>query len=183
MGIRRPGRLVVRAPHLSVGGGADMRARAREPIFCETRTIEFCGIRKSAPQPAGPCEPLHPGRWVCEREGVASSCGGDVEARALAPLRGSLRRPLLVPFHTSPPSRGALRSAGVPTIAASTTPAPSLAAGASAPGRCEGIWEDPAWRKGVPHVRRGVGSVGAWRLAIPSTKPPGVPAGWGRLQG
>jgi hypothetical protein len=41
-----------------------------------------------------------------------------------APLRGSLRWQLLVPFHTSPLSRGALRSAGVPTIAASTTSAP-----------------------------------------------------------
>jgi hypothetical protein len=49
--------------------------RAREPIFCETRTIEFCGIRKSAPQPAGPCEPLHPGRWVCEKGGSQGGRG------------------------------------------------------------------------------------------------------------
>ena len=45
---------------------------------------------------------------------------------ASAPLHGSLRRPLQVPFHNSPLSRGALRSAGVPTISASTTPAPLL---------------------------------------------------------
>ena len=30
-----------------------------------------------------------------------------------------------------------------------------------------GIWEDSARRKGIPHVRRGVGSVGAWPLARP----------------
>jgi len=59
------------------------------------------------------------------REEGASSCGGDVgRLRASAPLRGSLRRLFSVPFRTSPPSRGALRSAGVPTIAANTTLAP-----------------------------------------------------------
>ncbi|KAL2126754.1 hypothetical protein VTI74DRAFT_284 [Chaetomium olivicolor] len=82
----------------------------------------------STQEPAGPCAPLHPGR---------------------------LRRPLLVPFHTSPPSRGALRSTGVPTIAASTTPAPSLPRPSRRAQR--GIWEDPVRRKGIPRVRRGVG--------------------------
>ena len=100
--------------------------RASEPIFSETHTNEFCGIEKSTPEPAGPCAPLRPGRWVYEK-GSRKPCGGDVERlSASAPLRGSLRRPLTVPFLTSPPSRGALRSAGVPTIAASTTPAPLL---------------------------------------------------------
>ena len=101
-------------------------ARASEPIFSETHTNEFCGIEKSTPEPAGPCAPLRPGRWVYEK-GSRKPCGGDVERlSASAPLRGSLRRPLTVPFLTSPPSRGALRSAGVLTIAASTTPAPLL---------------------------------------------------------
>jgi hypothetical protein len=100
--------------------------RASEPIFSKTHTNEFCGIEKSTPEPAGPCAPLRPGRWVYEK-GSRKPCGGDVERlSASAPLRGSLRRPLTVPFLPSPPSRGALRSAGVPTIAASTTPAPLL---------------------------------------------------------
>ena len=64
------------------------------------------------------------------REEGASSCGGDVgRLRASAPLRGSLRRLFTVPFRTSPPSRGALRSAGVPTIAANTTLAPQRSRG------------------------------------------------------
>jgi hypothetical protein len=114
---------------IQVSSSASRRAvswpRAREPIFSETHTNEFCGIGKSTPEPAGPCAPLRPGRWVYER--ARNSCGGDVEyVRASAPLRGSLRGLLLVPFHTSPPSRGALRSAGVLTIAANTTSAPLL---------------------------------------------------------
>jgi hypothetical protein len=32
-------------------------------------------------------------------------------------------------------------------------------------------------RSGVPRPRRGLGSVGDWRFATPTTKPPGVPAG------
>ena len=115
------------APRSSTGSRrTSVRLRAREPIFSETHTNEFCGIGKSTPEPAGPCAPLRPGRWVYEK-GSRKPCGGDVERlSASAPLRGSLRRPLTVPFLTSPPSRGALRSAGVPTIAASTTPAPLL---------------------------------------------------------
>ena len=57
-----------------------------------------------------------------------------------------------VPFHTSPPSRGALRSAGVPTIAASTTPAPRLP-GDSARGR--GIWEDSEGAREYPMCAEG----------------------------
>jgi hypothetical protein len=230
--------------------GRSAWSRAREPIFSETRTNEFCGIGKSTPEPAGPCGPLRPGRWVyekgagraaagagngidgtcwlprlrrrsarlpaprrvrgarlcgCElaspflakpiqmsfagsgnppqspparaphcalvggymRRNKTSSCGEDVESAktALAPLHGSLRRPLLVPFHTSPPSRGALRSAGVPTIAASTTPAPLLP-WRIRPGSARHLGR-LCRRKGIPHVRRGVGYVGAWRFARP----------------
>jgi hypothetical protein len=97
---------------------------AREPIFSETHTNEFCGIGKSTPEPAGTCAPLRPGRWVYEGKERKPLWGGCRVASA--PLHGSLRRPLLVPFHNSPLSRGALRSAGVPTISASTTPAPLL---------------------------------------------------------
>ena len=113
---------------LASSPGCDARCallRAREPIFSETHTNEFCGIGKSTPEPAGPCDPLRPGRWVYEKKRSPASVGG-LSGPYSAPLHGSLRRPLSVSFHTSPLSRGALRSAGVPTIAASTTPAPLL---------------------------------------------------------
>ena len=97
---------------------------AREPIFSETHTNEFCGIGKSTQEPAGSWAPLRPGRWVYEGKERKPLWGGCRVASA--PLHGSLRRPLQVPFHNSPLSRGALRSAGVPTISASTTPAPLL---------------------------------------------------------
>ena len=128
------------------------RLRAREPIFCKTHQNEFCGIGKSTPQPAGPCAPLRPGRWVYEK-GEAELLRGGCRGTALAPLRGGLRRPLLVPFHTSPLSRGALRSAGVPTIAASTTSAPLL----PWPWRRgpRGIWEDSAGAREYPVCAEG----------------------------
>ena len=80
------------------------------------------------------------------------SPAGWMSRLALAPLRGSLRRPLFVPFHTSPLSRGALRSAGVPTIAASTTPAPRLPW--LWPG-LRGIWEDSAGAREYPMCAEG----------------------------
>ena len=116
--------------HAAVGAGHGRRAgrpprvRAREPIFSKRHTNEFCGTGKSTPEPAGTCAPLRPGRWVYEGKERKPLWGGCRVASA--PLHGSLRRPLLVPFHNSPLSRGALRSAGVPTISASTTPAPLL---------------------------------------------------------
>jgi|SRR6478735_1229731 hypothetical protein len=125
--------------------------RAREPIFSKTHTNEFCGIGKSTPQPAGPWDPLRPGRWVYEK-GTDKLLWGGCRGTALAPLHGSLRRPLLVPFHPSPLSRGALRSAGVPTIAASTTPAPRLPW--LWPG-LRGIWEDSAGAREYPVCAEG----------------------------
>jgi hypothetical protein len=155
--------------------------RASEPIFSKTHTNEFCGIEKSTPEPAGPCAPLRPGRWVYEK-GSRKPCGGDVERlSASAPLRGSLRRPLTVPFRSSPPSRGALRSAGVPTIAASTTPAPLLPWRISARGQ-RGIWEDSVQAQGnTPYAPRG-GLCGCLAVRHTCSKPPGVPTGWGRLR-
>jgi len=149
--------------------------RAREPIFSKSHTNEFCGIGKSTQEPAGPCAPLHPGRWVYEK-GTDKLLWGGCRGTALAPLHGSLRRPLLVPFHTSPLSRGALRSAGVPTIAASTTPAPRLPW--LSPGAARHLGR-LCRRKGIPRVRRGVGYVGDWRFARPLSEPPGVPTRWG----
>ena len=156
--------------------------RAREPIFCKTHTNEFCGIGKSTPEPAGPCAPLRPGRWVYEKGEKTSSCGEDVESlkTALAPLHGSLRRPLLVPFHTSPPSRGALRSAGVPTIAASTTPAPLLP-WRHPPGVRAASGKTLQAQGNTPCAPRG-GLCGRLAVRQTSSKPPGVPTGWGRLR-
>lgn len=134
------------------GGSRCAAPRAREPIFSQTHTNEFCGIRFSTQEPAGPCAPLHPGRWVYEKGEQNKPLWGGCQVY-LAPLHGSLRGPLLVPFHTSPPSRGALRSAGVPTIAASTTPAPLLPR-LSSPAR-RGIWEDSAGAREYPMCAEG----------------------------
>jgi hypothetical protein len=67
--------------------------RAREPIFSETHTDEFCGVGKSTPEPAGPCAPLRPGRWAYEKERLPALWGGR-RGKSSAPLHGSLRRPL-----------------------------------------------------------------------------------------
>jgi hypothetical protein len=86
-----------------------------------------------------------------------------------------------VPFHTSPLSRGALRSAGVPTIAASTTPAPLLPWRSRRAPR--GIWEDSVQAQGnTPCAPRG-GLCGCLAVRQTFSKPPGVPTGWGRPQG
>jgi len=126
--------------------------RAREPIFSKTHTNEFCGIGKSTQQPAGPCAPLHPGRWVYEK-GTDKLLWGGCRGSALAPLHGGLRRPLSVPFHTSPLSRGALRSAGAPTISASTAPAPRLPRHSRRGQR--GIWEDSEGAREYPACAEG----------------------------
>ena len=134
-----------RPPEPSPGVGA------REPIFSKTHTDEFCGSGKSTPEPAGPWDPLRPGRWVYEK-GTDKLLWGGCRGTALAPLHGGLRRPLSVPFYTSPLSRGALRSAGVPTIAASTTLAPRLPW--LWPG-LRGIWEDSAGAREYPVCAEG----------------------------
>ena len=130
----------------------------------------FCGTRPSAHQPAKACPALRVGRWVYEKAlwGGRPVHTGRLHTAAFAGCS--------VPFHTSPLLRGALRSAGVPTIAASTTTAPPAPA-------AEGISEESSRRKGVPRVRRGLGSVGDWRFATLTIQPPGVPAGWRSLQG
>ncbi|AEO61348.1 hypothetical protein MYCTH_2130517 [Thermothelomyces thermophilus ATCC 42464] len=47
--------------------GRYVRPRAREPIFSEGHTNEFCGTRDSTPEAAGACAPLRIGRWVYEK--------------------------------------------------------------------------------------------------------------------
>jgi hypothetical protein len=95
----------------------------------------------------------------------------------LAPLRGSLHRPLLVPVHTSPLSRGALRSAGVPTVAASTTPAPR--AGPALPGSPRHLGRLFQAQGNTPCAPRG-GLCGCLAVRQTFLKPSGVPTGWGR---
>jgi hypothetical protein len=169
---------------------AFVRERAREPIFCKTHTNEFCGIGKSTQEPAGSCGPLRPGRWVYEKEGK-SLCGADCRVhsrhRSTAAFTGRL-----VPFHTSPPSRGALRSAGVPTIAASTTSAPMQPWRLTARG-LRGIREDSAGAREYPMCAEGwalwviggspdfsVATGGTYRLGKPSgAEPPGRASSWG----
>ena len=106
------------------------------------------------------------------------SCGAAVRFN-LAPLHGSPRGSLLVPYHTSPPSRGALRSAGVPTIAASTTPAPSLARPSRRVSAASG--KTLQAQGNTPCAPRG-GLCGRLAVRQTSTKPPGVPTGWGSLR-
>lgn len=86
----------------------------------------------------------------------------------------------MVPFPTSPLSRGALRSAGVLTIAASIFPALQRAwlTRGWARSCLRHLGRHPARREGTPRVRRGLGSVGVWRFAIPLQKLLGVPTGW-----
>ena len=108
--------------------GRFLSARARElasPFFAKHIQNEFCGIEKSTPEPAGPCAPLRHGRRVCEEGKARAPVGGMSRHLGTSPRQPSPAA-VLVPFHTSPLSRGALRSAGVPTIAASTTLAPLL---------------------------------------------------------
>ena len=141
------------------------RLHAREPIFCKTHQNEFCGIGKSTTQPAGPCAPLRPGRWVYEK--------GEAEAPA-----GGMSRHCL---GTSPrrPSQAAVGPisyiaalAWLPTVCRGTddcgehhlsTAAPL----ALAPGAARHLGR-LCRRKGIPRVRRGVGSVGDWRFARPA---------------
>jgi hypothetical protein len=134
------------------------------PFFAKRIQNEFCGIGKSTQEPAGPCAPLNGGRWVCEREGAGSPCGGDVEAQpwhlSAAAFTGRCwsqfihRRSRAVPYGL--PGYRRLRRA------------PPQHRGLARLFRARrGIWEDSFRRKGIPRVRRGVGYVGAWRFARP----------------
>jgi hypothetical protein len=135
-------------------------------FLAKPHTNEFFGIGNSTPEPAGPCAPLRPGRWVCEKRESQLCCGGAV---------GALRR-----LGTSPrqPSQAAVGPvsyiaalAWCPTVCRGTDDCgehhPSTAAArASRKGPARHLGR-LCRRKGIPHVRRGVGDVGAWRLARP----------------
>jgi len=143
-------------------GGCELAS----PFLAKPIQNEFCGIGKSTPEPAGPCAPLRPGRWVYEK-GERNSCGGDVESLkqpwhlSTAAFAGRCwshfihRRLRVVPYGL--PGYRRLRRA---------PPQHRCCPGASARVRAAS-GKTPFRRKGIPHVRRGVGYVGAWRLARP----------------
>jgi hypothetical protein len=142
--------------------------------------MSFAGLGdppKSPPGRAGLCAPV--GGYMRKRK--KSLCGGVV-----GPWLGtSPRQPssaALVPFHTSPPSRGALRSAGVPTIAASTTPAPLQPRALHSPGPARHLGRLRQAQGNTPCAPRG-GLCGLLAARQTFQKPPGVPTGWGSLQG
>jgi hypothetical protein len=154
------------ATHPSLIAAAVLRLRAREPIFSGTHTNEFCGIGKSTPEPAGPCGPLRPGRWVHEK-GRKPLCGGDVGRQSwhrhlsAAAFAGRCRshfihRRLRVVPYGLPGCRRLRR----------TPPQHRCCPCATARGFARHLGR-LCRRKGIPHVRRGVGYVGAWRLARP----------------
>ena len=119
----------------------------------------FCGIRPLAREPAGAWPALRVGRWVYEKALRGGSSG-----TSWAPPRGSLRRLCNVPIQNSPLSRGALRSAGVPTIAARTTAAPPTAPGLE-PARFGGISEESRGAREYPDRAEG------WALWVTGGSP------------
>ena len=110
-------------PAARVGSGCELAS----PFFANPIQNEFFGIAFFTPEPAGAWAPLRPGRWVYEKKGKQQPCG-EAARESWAPLHGGLRRPLSVPVHHSPHSRGALRYAGVPTIAGEHHPSTATAA-------------------------------------------------------
>ena len=74
--------------------GRAPRVRAREPIFSQRHTNEFCGIGKSTPEPAGSWAPLRPGRWVYEKGGGRAARGRQGRQHRLASAPRRLRCPL-----------------------------------------------------------------------------------------
>lgn len=139
----------------------------REPIFSETHTNEFFGIRTLAQKPAGPCAPLRPGRWVCEKGRAKRSqvlwggCPGRPGHLSTAAFAGRF----------SPISSFAAL-AWCPTVCRGTDVCgehhPSTVAGQAFDRRAGAASGKTSFRrKGAPRVRRGVGYVGAWRFARP----------------
>jgi hypothetical protein len=130
---------------------AAARLRAREPIFSKTHTNEFCGIGKSTQEPAGPCAPLHPGRWVYEK-GTDKLLWGGCRGTALGT---SPRRPSQAAV--SPISYIAAL-AWCPTVCRGTDDCgehhPSPAAPWLTPG-LRGIWEDSAGAREYPMCAEG----------------------------
>ena len=137
---------------------------AREPIFSETHTNEFCGIRKSTPEPAGSWAPLRPGRWVYEGKEKKAPVGGMSSRLGTSPRQPSQAAVGPISYFAA--------LAWCPTVCRGTDDFgehhPSTAAAlALRPGEGAASGKTPSRRKGIPHVRRGVGSVGAWPMARP----------------
>ena len=125
--------------------------------------MSFAGLSnppQSPPARGRHCAPV--GGYMRERK--ESPCGGDVESPrhlSTAAFAGRcwshfiIRRSRVVPYGL--PGYRRFRRA---------PPQHRCCPGPRARG-WRGIWEDSVWRKGIPHVRRGVGSVGAWPMARP----------------
>lgn len=157
------------------------------PFFANPIQNGFCGIGFLAHEPAGPCAALRPGRWVCEKGSLLRGrCQGLPWHASAAAFAG---RP--VPIPTLPPSRGALRSAGVPTIAAGTSPA--ARPDPPTTGGRRGIWEDSRGARDYPVCAEGwalwvlggspdltEATGGTYRLGKPfGAEPPGRASSWG----
>ena len=136
--------------------------RAREPIFSETHTNEFCGIGKSTPQPAGSCAPLRPGRWVYEKGKPKAPVGGlsrQTRHLSTAAFAGRCwshfihRRLRVVPYGL--PGYRRLRRA---------PPQHRCCPGARASGS-HGIWEDSAGAREYPICAEG------WALWVHGGSP------------
>ncbi|KAK4033405.1 hypothetical protein C8A01DRAFT_49996 [Parachaetomium inaequale] len=134
------------APRSSTGSRrTSLWLRAREPIFSETHTNEFCGIGKSTPEPAGPCAPLRPGRW-------------DPSQAAVGPIS------YIAAF------------AWCPTVCRGTDDC-----GEHHPSTAAALAHPPGAQGNTPCAPRG-GLCGCLAVRQTSSKPPGVPTGWGRLR-
>ncbi|KAK3983785.1 hypothetical protein QBC44DRAFT_391861 [Cladorrhinum sp. PSN332] len=140
-------------------------------------------MRPLAREPAGACPALRVGRWVYEK-----ALWGGRPAQLGAPTRQPSRAST-VPIHQSPLLRGALRSAGVLTIAARTTTVGSAGSGPEPPPRRatvknpEGAREHPdraegwaLWVTGgsphLPQSHRGYRRVGEALSSRSSTSGP-----------
>jgi hypothetical protein len=133
------------------------------PFLAKRIQIEFCGIGKSTPEPAGPWDPLRPGRWVYEK-GTDKLLWGGMSRHSLGT---SPRRPSQAAVS---PILYIAALAWCPTVCRGTDDCgehhPSTAAPLALAGAARHLGR-LCRRKGIPRVRRGVGYVGAWRFARP----------------
>ena len=158
--------------------GSPAPPRAREPIFSKRHTNEFRGIGKSTQEPAGPCGPLHPGRWVYEKGTRQAPVGGMSRHR----LGTSPRQPS--PAAVSPISYIAAL-AWCPTVCRGTDDCgehhPSPAAPLALCRGCAASGKTLQAQGNTPCAPRG-GLCGCLAVRQTSLKPPGVPTGWGCLR-
>lgn len=148
------------------GRASRERPRAREPIFCKTHTngiLRDAVFRPTARRSVPATAPRSVG---IREEGKAAALWGGCPGI----LGTSPRRPSQAAVG---PCSSFAAFAWCPTVCRGTDdsgrapPQHRNRRPALAPGALFGIWEDSFRRKGIPHMRRGVGSVGDWRFARP----------------